>query len=79
MKLSRPNRISNDSGAAWAGETDVRGAVSTDGGRTLTEANRIPPVRTACVATLSTRFGLPPKEPGSTPWPAPVTLPGFPA
>jgi DMSO/TMAO reductase YedYZ molybdopterin-dependent catalytic subunit len=41
-----PNRIYTISGAAWAGETDViEIAVSTDGGRTWSEAEFIDPVR----------------------------------
>ena len=41
-----PNRIYTISGAAWAGETDVTEiAVSTDGGRTWTDAEFIDPVR----------------------------------
>src|SRR6266850_1912136 len=41
-----PNRIYTISGAAWAGETDVAEiAVSTDGGRTWTEAEFVDPVR----------------------------------
>src|SRR5258707_11548607 len=41
-----PNRIYTISGAAWAGETDVTEiAVSTDGGRTWTQAAFVDPVR----------------------------------
>jgi len=41
-----PNRSYTISGAAWAGETDVTEiAVSTDGGRTWTEAEFLDPVR----------------------------------
>src|SRR5439155_7145353 len=40
-----PNRIYTISGAAWSGETDVTEiAVSTDGGRTWTEAEFVDPV-----------------------------------
>jgi DMSO/TMAO reductase YedYZ molybdopterin-dependent catalytic subunit len=59
-----PNRIYTISGAAWAGETDVTEiAVSTDGGRTWTEAEFADPVRRH--AWRRWKFDwLTPKEPG---------------
>jgi DMSO/TMAO reductase YedYZ molybdopterin-dependent catalytic subunit len=59
-----PNRIYTISGAAWAGETDVAEiAVSTDGGRTWTEAEFLDPVRRHAWRRWKLDW-LTPKEPG---------------
>jgi DMSO/TMAO reductase YedYZ molybdopterin-dependent catalytic subunit len=59
-----PNRIYTISGAAWAGETDVAEvAVSTDGGRTWTEAEFVDPVRRHAWRRWKLDW-LTPKEPG---------------
>jgi DMSO/TMAO reductase YedYZ molybdopterin-dependent catalytic subunit len=59
-----PNRIYTISGAAWAGETDVTEiAVSTDGGRTWTEAEFVDPVRRHAWRRWKLDW-LTPKEPG---------------
>jgi DMSO/TMAO reductase YedYZ molybdopterin-dependent catalytic subunit len=59
-----PDRVYTVFGAAWAGETDVSEiAVSTDGGRTWTEAQFLDPVRRH--AWRRWKFDwLTPKEPG---------------
>ncbi len=59
-----PNRIYTVSGAAWAGETDVTEiAVSTDGGRTWTEAEFLDPVRRHAWRRWKFNW-LTPKQPG---------------
>src|SRR6266852_4050144 len=59
-----PNRIYTISGAAWAGETCVTEiAVSTDGGRTWTEAEFVDPVRRHAWRRWKLDW-LTPKEPG---------------
>jgi len=59
-----PNRIYTISGAAWAGETDVTEiAVSTDGGRTWTQAEFVDPVRRHAWRRWKLDW-LTPQEPG---------------
>jgi DMSO/TMAO reductase YedYZ molybdopterin-dependent catalytic subunit len=59
-----PNRVYTVSGAAWAGETDVAEvAVSTDGGRTWTEAEFLDPMRRHAWRRWELAW-LTPKRPG---------------
>ncbi|MGF6311633.1 DMSO/TMAO reductase YedYZ molybdopterin-dependent catalytic subunit [Bradyrhizobium sp. i1.8.4] len=59
-----PNQVYTVFGAAWAGETDVTEiAVSTDGGRTWTEAEFIDPVRRHAWRRWKFEW-LTPEEPG---------------
>jgi DMSO/TMAO reductase YedYZ molybdopterin-dependent catalytic subunit len=63
-EILAPNRIYTVSGAAWAGETDVAEiAVSTDGGRTWTDAEFLDPVRRHAWRRWTFDW-LTPKEPG---------------
>jgi hypothetical protein len=59
-----PNRIYTIYGAAWSGETDVAEiAVSTDGGRTWTQAEFVDPVRRHAWRRWKLDW-LTPQEPG---------------